>query len=413
MTTTGTDPRPTADQQADDVDHRTGALWTVIARREVAVKLTDRSFVLGTLLSLGLIVGLVGVQVWMDSRTHDYEVAVSSAAAGELAGAVADQAPDLDDDVSVEVVDLADDDAARTAVADEEVDAWLRPPAEAGDPWTLVGRDDPDDRLQRLVRDVLSEQVLAETAREAGTTLAEVTAGAELTAEPLDGDDDLGALRDVLGFALAFLFYVATIMFGMTLASSVVEEKQSRIVEMIAAAVPLRQLLAGKIAGNTALALGQMVVYVAIGMVALTFTDFGDLVPALSGEMGWFLVFFLVGFVALSCLWAVAGALASRTEDLQHTSGAVTMLILAMFFGALFLDGTAAEVASYVPPLSAILMPTRLVDGTAAWWEPLVALGLLLAFAAVLVLVAERLYRRALLQTGGRLSLRAAWSLEE
>ena len=144
-----------------------------------------------------------------------------------------------------------------------------------------------------------------------------------------------------MGFAFAFLFYVAALMFGITLASSVVEEKQTRIVEIIAGAIPLRQLLLGKIAGNAVLAVGQMAVYVGVGLVGLAFTDYSGLIAGVSGAVAWFLAFFLAGFVALSCLWAVAGALASRTEDLQSTQTPVTMLVVLMFFGGLFLDGTA------------------------------------------------------------------------
>jgi ABC-2 type transport system permease protein len=387
-------------------------LWLVVARREVMVKLTDRAFLVGTLVSLALIVGLVGVQVWLDSREHDYRVAVTGAAATRLAETVAEEAEDAEGATSVEVVELGADEV-EDAVTDEEVDAWLRAPAGVGESWTLVTRDDADDRLERAVQDALSRQVLTQTAQQAGTTYDALLAGSDLATEQLEADAELTQLRFILGFAFAFLFYLAAVMFGMTLASSVVEEKQTRIVEIIAAAIPLRQLLAGKIAGNTMLAFGQLTVYLAVGLVALSFTDFSALVPSLSGEVGWFLLFFLVGFVALACLWAVAGALASRSEDLQHTAGPITMLLMAMFFGALFLDGTAQQVASYVPPASAVLMPMRLVEGTAAWWEPLVALGLLIGFGAALVGVAERLYRRALLQTSGRLSLRAAWRLEE
>lgn len=117
--------------------------------------------------------------------------------------------------------------------------------------------------------------------------------------------------------------------------------------------------------------------------------------------------------MALSCLWAVAGALASRTEDLQSTQTPVTMLVVLMFFGGLFLDGTARTIASFVPPVSALLIPIRMLDGGVAWWKPLLAMVLLVGFAALLVLAAERVYRRALMQTGGKLSLRQAWRLEE
>ena len=114
-----------------------------------------------------------------------------------------------------------------------------------------------------------------------------------------------------------------------------------------------------------------------------------------------------------ACLWAVAGSLASRTEDLQATSTPLTMLMLVMFFGGLSLEGRGQVIASFVPPVSAVVMPKRILAGGVAWWEPLVALGLLAVFAAVTVWVGERLYRRALLQTGGRVSLRQAWSAAE
>jgi ABC-2 type transport system permease protein len=70
-------------------------------------------------------------------------------------------------------------------------------------------------------------------------------------------------------------------------------------------------------------------------------------------------------------------------------------------------------VLSFVPPFSAILMPIRILEGSAAWWEPIVALLLLIALAAVIVRGAERLYRRSLLQTQGKLSLKQAWSAPE
>ena len=122
-----------------------------------------------------------------------------------------------------------------------------------------------------------------------------------------------------------------------------------------------------------------MALYAAIGLVGLSFTSFGSFLPSVTGALGWFLVFFLFGFLLLACLWAVAGALASRTEDLQSTSTPITLLLLAIFFGSAFLSGTPQTVLSYVPPASAVLMPQRILEGSAQWWEPVVSLGILLA----------------------------------
>ncbi|QYJ04195.1 ABC transporter permease [Nocardioides panacisoli] len=386
-----------------------GGLWAVVARREIFAKLSDKSFLIGSVVMLGLIIGLIALQVVLESRTTSHEVAVSDPAAVALVESADALAAERDEDVVLEVREVSGD-GARDLVADDDVDGWLHRTGDGS--WELVTKDVADRSLEQLLAEVVRESAMAANADAAGTSLDELTAGADLATAQVSGDAAESEFRGLLGFAFAFLFYVASIMFGMTIAQSIVEEKQSRIVEMIAAAVPLRQLLAGKVLGNTALAFGQMVLYVAVAMVGLSFTEYADLVPAFSGEVGWFLVFFVVGFLALACLWAVAGALASRIEDLQSTSAPLTILLVVMFLGSAFLDGRWATLASYVPPVSAIVMPQRLVEGTAAWWEPVAALALLVAAAGALVLVGERIYRRALLQTGGKLSLRQAWRLE-
>ena len=375
----------------------------------MATKLVDRTFLVGTLLTMAMIVGFVVVQAVLSDRARDYDV-VATASAAPMADAVAAHATALDDKVRVTVVDVPDDAAAEAALRDAEADAWLTS-RDGG--WVLVGHDDVPSGLEAVTATVVRDAMLTENASAAGTSVEEVTAGSQLTTDVLVGDAEQGDFAQGMAFALAFLFYLSSVVFGTTLANSVVEEKQSRIVEIIATKIPVRQLLAGKVLGNTALAVGQMALYAVLGLVGLRFTSFGSFLPSVTGALVWFLVFFLVGFLLVACLWAVAGALASRTEDVQSTSTPVTMLLLAIFFGSAFLDGTAQTVLSYVPPASAVLMPQRILEGTALWWEPVVALVILLVAAAGVVLAAERLYRRSLLQTQGRLSMRQAWSAPE
>ena len=405
---TDRDDRAGADLPPESSDRLQHA-WTLVARREIATRLVDRTFLVGTVLTLALITGFVVVQAVLSARVSTYDV-VATPSSTAMAQEVADRAPELDDKVSVTVTQAPDDAAARAAVNDDEADAWL---TRGADGWVLVGRDDVPSNLRDVTATVVRDTTLAENAQAAGTTVTAITNGAELTTDVLVGDADQRDFAKGMAFALAFLFYLSSLAFGMTLAGSVVEEKQSRIVEIIATKIPVRQLLAGKVLGNTALAVAQMALYAAIGLVGLSFTSFGELLPSVTGALGWFLVFFLVGFLLIACLWAVAGALASRTEDLQSTSTPITMLLLAIFFGSAFLDGTAQVVFSYIPPASALLMPQRMLEGTVLWWEPLVALAILLATAAAVVVVAERLYRRSLLQTQGRISMRQAWSAPE
>ncbi|SEC60964.1 ABC-2 type transport system permease protein [Nocardioides exalbidus] len=391
-------------------DRQTGEPgWLLVTRREVVSRITDKSFLIGTALMVVMLVGFIGFTAWQDERTSDYDLAATPDAVA-MATAVADNASAIDDKVSVKLVEVADEDAAKAALRDEDVDAWLHP---TDDGWQLTSESSEQDSLTTVVEGVVRQQVLTENATAAGSSVEQLEAGSTVSTDFLRGDAERASVAEAVGFVFVFLFYFAALIFGMQLASSVIEEKQSRIVEIIAAAIPLRHLLAGKVLGNTALAVVQLLVYVAVGLVGLSFTSYKSYVPALSGPTVWFIAFFLAGFVALACLWAVAGSLASRTEDLQATSTPLTMLMLAMFFGGLSLDGRGQVIASFIPPVSAVVMPKRILAGGVDWWEPLVALGLLAVFAAITVMVGERLYRRALLQTGGRVTLRQAWSSAE
>ena len=409
MTTTTTSPTTTRGAGAPDAPSATGTAWMTVARREVVVRLTDKAFLVGTATTLLLICGFMGWQVWDSSRTSTATVAAAGADVA-MAERVAAEAPDVDDKVAVTVETAPDEAAARALVDAGDADAWLH---RGADGWVLTTLDSESGALTRVTAEVVRGAVLEERAAALGTTTERLEAGSAVTTEFLRGDARQSQVTQAVSFAFAFLFYIAALTFGYVIANSVVEEKQSRVVEIIATAIPLRQLLAGKVLGTSAIAMVQMLLYATVGLVGLSFTDWSGLLPAVTGPVVWYLVFFVAGFVALAALWAVAGALASRAEDVQSTGTPLLMLVLAVFFGSFFLEGTARTVASFVPPFSAVIMPARMLDGTAAWWEAALALGLLVVVAGLVVRVAERLYRRSLLQTGGKLSLRAAWSAPE
>jgi ABC-2 type transport system permease protein len=196
--------------------------------------------------------------------------------------------------------------------------------------------------------------------------------------------------------------------FGISIAQSVVVEKENRIVEILAAAVPLRALLWGKVAGNSLLALGQVVAVAVASTVALTVVrdDALDVLPDVGVAGAWFLAFFLVGFLALASLWSVAGSLATRQEDLQATTAPGQGLLLVPYLVAVAGGDRAVEIASYVPIASSMTMPGRLLAGDVPWWQPVVSLLLAVAAAALLIRLGARWYERTLLQTSRRISYR-------
>jgi ABC-2 type transport system permease protein len=216
---------------------------------------------------------------------------------------------------------------------------------------------------------------------------------------------------ELLVLVFAFLFYLSVLTFGMSIAQSVVEEKQSRVVELLVAAMPVRWLLAGKVIGNTIMAVGQVVVIVGAGLIGAVVAGQGELVGQLLAASGWFVAFFLLGFVMLACLWAVGGSLASRVEDLSSTTAVMQVLVIVPFFAAIFLidPSPTQRLLSYVPFTAPLLMPARVVLGTAEAWEPYVAAGGVLVTAVAFVLLGARLYAGSVLHTSGRLKAAQAW----
>ena len=380
-----------------------GRPWLIVAGREIVVRLTNKSFIVSTLVTLVFIAGFGGFSAWQSSRSSTTTVAVTGPAATQLVEQGAAAATTVDDKVSIKAQSVADDAAAKAALTSGSADAWLH---QSGDGWVLTAKDAPDSTVEAAIGGAVRTQALATNAAAAGTTTAAIEKGTVLTTDRLDGQQDDSLFIKLASLAFSLLFFMAAVLFGQQIAASVVEEKQSRLVEIIATAIPLRALLAGKVLGNSVLAFGQVVLYGAVGLVAVAFTDYSRLLPSLSAALIWFVVFFAVGFFALACLYAVAGALASRTEDLQSTTAPMTMVLGVVYVVGFTVTGSALKAVSFIPIVSVVAMPGRILSGDAAWWEPVVALLVMAGFAAVAVLVGEKIYRRSLMQTRGKMSWR-------
>jgi len=132
----------------------------------------------------------------------------------------------------------------------------------------------------------------------------------------------------------------------------------------------------------------------------------------LTASIGWFLAFFLLGFGILACLWAVTGAIATRSEDLASTTLPMQVILMVPFFASMYSQSpnTMLRVLSYIPFTSPFAMPRRIVMGDVGWWQPTLSLVLLAAGIVVTIAVSSRIYSGALLQTTGKAKLRKAWT---
>ncbi|MFI6220610.1 ABC transporter permease [Nocardia salmonicida] len=386
-------------------------VWRIVAAREIAVKLRDRNFVISTVVTLVVIVASLVLTGFLSSRPDKIDVAITGSDTSVVLETANTLASNAGTDVSFIARPVTDRAAVEQLVREDEVDVGLAPADPSG--WQLIGKTAEDDNATTYITAAAQQIALQRNAAVAGVSLDELARGATVSYDLLEqGSIDPG-LAKIVSFVFAFLFYLASVLFGMSIAQSVVEEKQNRIVEILASAMPLRQLLIGKVVGNAALAFAQLALFVGAGLVGLAATGKGAQLGQVAGAAGWFIIFFLVGFLALASLWAVAGALATRSEDLQSTSTPLGLLIMIVLFAGIFLTGTARVIGSYIPIMSIVAMPARLADGTAAWWEPFVALALMAVATYAIVVVAEKIYRRSLMQTQARLTMRQALALED
>jgi ABC-2 type transport system permease protein len=202
-------------------------------------------------------------------------------------------------------------------------------------------------------------------------------------------------------------------IFGSMVLTGVLEEKSSRVVEVLLARIPARALLAGKIAGIGLLGLAQIAVTALAALVVVTAAGSID-IPAIRGAvLAWAVVWFVLGYALYATVYGALGSLGSRAEDAQGVAGPATVVLMVAFFASFFMitqpASAAAKAISYVPLTAPFAMPGRIAMGATAWWEPVVAVVLALATIIGLVRLAGRLYTNAILHSGPRLSLKQAW----
>ena len=202
-------------------------------------------------------------------------------------------------------------------------------------------------------------------------------------------------------------------IFGSMVLTGVLEEKTSRVVEVLLARIPARALLAGKIAGIGLLGLAQIAVTALAALIAVTAAGSIN-IPAVRGPvLAWAVVWFVLGYALYATVFGALGSLGSRGEDAQAVAGPAQIVLVAAYFASFFMitqpGSAAAKAISYFPLTAPLAMPGRIAMGATTWWEPLLAVALTLATIIGLVQLAGRLYTNAILHSGPRLSLQDAW----
>lgn len=277
-----------------------------------------------------------------------------------------------------------------------------------------------DDTIIGILRTAAGGQKALSTLGSAGvstSTVEEALAPVPVAATILHPPPPDQGARAGAAIGAAVFLYVSILTYGGGVAGGVAQEKTSRTSEVLLSSISSRELLTGKVAGIGAVGLGQIVVTVLAGVVANAATHHTHFTSVFWGLLPSVLVWFLLGYALYSFAFAAAGALVARPEEVQMVMAPFTLVLVGSYLLVFSMiqtpDALWVRLLSYIPPLSPTLMPARMALGHVAWWEWVLAVGLNLLTTALIVRFGARIYRRALMRGGARLSWRAALALPD
>ncbi|MGB6985257.1 MAG: ABC transporter permease [Candidatus Aquilonibacter sp.] len=240
---------------------------------------------------------------------------------------------------------------------------------------------------------------------------------------------DLATAAKGVAYTLLFLLYLLTILNSQLVMSSVAEEKTSRIAELLIASVNPSALLAGKVLASATLGFLQLAIWIgtavflsggssaphggSTGEQLMSFANALDVITP--GLIAAFLIWFIIGFLQLSTLFAAAASLINRTEDLGSIAFPLVMPIVAAFLiaitGLAAPDSPLVVVCSYIPLLAPFVMFVRMAVSTVPLWQVAISLAINLVALYLIAILAGKIYRVGMLLYGRPPSIRQIWSV--
>jgi ABC-2 type transport system permease protein len=380
---------------------RVRATW-LVARRELLERGRSRGFLAGLILTEVFVIGSILLQAAFAGGQNQIRVGYVGVPQPALEPALIAVARQFGGEA--ELVPLSDRRDAERVLADGQVDGVLIPGATERDPGILLFQKDTDDRVVQGVSAALAQVRLQ-------------AAGVDLRPPRVESIEP-ASQRDTAAFVLAnvgviFLF-ISIFSFGSWVLSGVVEEKQSRVVEVVLSTVRPRDLLMGKVLGIGVLGLVQLLVLLVTGLVAATAIGRIELPATTVATVVQLLVWFTLGYALYATLFAVLGALASRMEEASNATLPISFLAMGSYFVAILVvvndpGGIVGRIGAFIPPAAPMIVPMRAALGAIEPWEIVGSILVTVAFIYLMFVVGARIYTGAVLQTAGRTRLRDAW----
>lgn len=414
-------------------------VWPVL-RREYLSRVQTKAFWISTALVPALLVALMVLPAWFMRRTGgEFRVAVVTADA-ELAREIAERTRERAAArtgpgrmaVTIERVEPAADAAAqrqelKRRVAGKELAGivWLPETGVASGEVEYLSVNVTAVRLVSELESVVSTAVTKRRLLDAGVDRSRLEAlTRRVSVRPVRIGEDLRETAEAafeksfaLSYVLTFTVYMTLIFYGYYVMRSVIEEKSSRIVEIIVANLRPMELMVGKIFGVGAVGLTQYLIWVivainvgATGLVAGAAGSAPLVDPKL---MVFFVVFFVMGYFQYAALYAAVGAAFNTEEEAQQTQSLMSLLLVPsmvlMFPVMASPDSTFAVIVSLVPVFAPVLFFTRMTVQMPPAWQTVLCLVLMLVSIFVIARFAAAVYRVGILMYGKKPTLRDIW----
>ena len=376
----------------------------LVARREVRMRLRSRVFVGGTIVMAVLVVVGIAAAALLSGKTNPVRVGFSGGSQG-LESKFTESAAALG--VPVTVTDIADVTAGEAQVTAGTLDVLVIGTSAAP---TAVAKEAVPSNVESALSLAaeaarLSDAGLSPTAVRSAMALVPV----QLLAPPNPKDTQ----NLIASLALGIILWIALGQYGNMVAQGVVEEKATRIMEILLATIQPSRLLAGKVIGIGLVGLLQLAIVGAAALVAVQVTNVAE-IPALGvasilGDILWF----LLGFLFYATAYAAVVSLVSRQEEVQSAVAPISILQIAgylLMYAALpNPSGPLATVCSLLPPFAPILMPVRMAASDVPLWQVGLAAALIAASIVGLTWLAGRIYSNAAMRIGARVRFMDAY----
>lgn len=376
----------------------------VVAVREIRERGGSRAYRISTVLGLLLVVALLLVPSLLEKSTT-YHVGMTGIAPAGTEAALQAQARATDHQLEVTRYSTVAD--GERAVRDKKVGVLLV------DGSRLEWRTRADSTLAATVANALQSVHIRAEAGRLGINedqLAHLLVPVVLTSRTIGAAHTTDKDANTVGFIAVGLMYLAISFYAGFVLTGVVQEKANRVAEVLLARMPAHEILAGKVLGIGAVGLAQLA---AIGAAAVvTVAAMGDAkAPSIPADvLVWTCLWFVLGYLLYSVLYAAIGATTSRIEDAQSAIAPITGLMLLSYFGVIYAeenpDAAVTVALSFFPPTAPMVMTYRVAVHAVPSWQLLASAAFMLFVMWGLIRLAGRIYSGALLRYGSRVPLR-------